>query len=129
MIASPFPNLDLYVRHMTHFLNCSVSFALDQRKKEIKIATSQSKQVVTQHRILIKIKNFPKAEAFGQAGLLDLISGYIRFNVPKSIIVDTERRYPRLGFTEKVLKKSVKWSFQHPLNPFQMMKFELPGQN
>lgn len=124
MIASVFHDLDLWVSNTMDYLDGSVSLALGHVKKnDLGLDANLLEQVVTQHHKLTKIKNCPEAEAFRKADLIDLTSGWIRFNIPKSIIVDTERRYPRLGFTKKVLKKSVKWSFQHPFNPFPMMKF------
>jgi hypothetical protein len=124
MIAAIFHDLDIWISGTMDYLGGSADLAIEHvRKNELKIDTTVLNEVITKHHKLTKIKNCPEAEAFRKADLIDLTAGWIRFNVPQSIIVDTERRYPRLGFTKNVISKTSSWALKHPFHPFPMMKF------
>lgn len=123
LVAAVFHDLDLWVSETMDYLNGSVSLShAHVDKNNLALDKQLLSDVISLHHKLTKIKRKPEAEAFRKADLIDLTSGCIHFNIPRSIIVDTERRHPRLGFTKTVIKKTLKWSRRHPLNPLPMVK-------
>jgi hypothetical protein len=123
LTAAIFHDLDIWVHHTMDYLKGSASLATEYvAKKEPDLDPALLSEIITKHHKLTPVKDNPVVEAFRKADLIDLSAGWIRFNIPKSIIVDTERRYPRLGFTKTVLSKTFGWSLKHPLRPFPMVK-------
>lgn len=122
-MAAIFHDLDIWHHGTMDYLQGSTSLALSYSVEQgLEIDLTSLERCITLHHKLTSIKGDPIAEAFRKADLIDLSSGMIRFNIPRSLIVDMERRYPRLGFTKTVLKKSFVWAWRHPLKPFPMLK-------
>ena len=123
MVAAIFHDLDIWRNSTMNYLPGSIELALDHiAQNNLPIDKATLSLVIKNHHKIRKIKNSPEAEAFRKADLIDLTSGWIKFNIPKSIIIDTERRYPRLGITKVVLQKVAHWAIRHPFKPFPMMK-------
>lgn len=122
-VAAIFHDLDIWVTGTMNYLGGSCDLAISHiQKNKLEIDQAELAKIISNHHRMTKVKDHPEAEAFRKADLIDLTAGWIRFNIPKSIIVDTERRYPRLGFTKSVLKKTGRWAVKHPFNPFPMIK-------
>jgi hypothetical protein len=123
MTVAIFHDLDIWAQGTMDYLSGSAQMARDYATHQsLDVDLDVLKTVIVNHHKLTRIKKQPEAEAFRKADLIDLSAGWIKFNIPKSIIVDTERRYPRLGFTRTVVSKTFAWSIRHPFKPFPMMK-------
>ena len=122
-IAAIFHDLDIWQNDTMDYLPGSIEIAKQYvADQKLDLDSDQLESIIRLHHKMTPIKNNPLAEAFRKADLIDLTSGLIHFNIPKSLIVDTERRYPRLGFTKMIMKKTIRWAFRHPLRPLPMMK-------
>ena len=78
---------------------------------------------IKSHHKLWPIKGNIEAEAFRKADLIDLTGGWIRYNIPESIISETERAFPRENFTKVISSRVLKHAFRHPFRPFPMIKW------
>ncbi|MCP4439428.1 MAG: phosphohydrolase [Aureispira sp.] len=61
-------------------------------------------------------------ESFRQADTLDLLFGFKRFGIPKTLIKQINKQFPSLGFRRMLLKMTGKRFLRHPLNPLPMFK-------
>ena len=123
-IAAIFHDLDIWHSQTMDYLKGSATLAGAYiQHQNLLVDIPQVEMNINRHHQITKIKDNPEAEAFRKADLIDLTSGWIHFNIPKSIIVDTERRYPRLGFTSKIAKRSIQWSLRHPFRPLPMIRW------
>jgi hypothetical protein len=123
-IAAAFHDLDIWLHGTMDYLKGSSDLARDYlRVNRIDMLADEMAFIIEQHHKLTAIKGSPEAEAFRKADLIDLSAGVIKFNIPSSLIVETEQRFPRLGFTSLVTRKTISWALKHPLKPFPMMKW------
>ncbi len=123
-IAAAFHDLDIWAKGTMDYLNGSSELAIDHLKRyETSLLVDEMKFIIENHHKLNRIKGNMEAEAFRKADLVDLTGGFIKFNIPKSIIREIENKYPRLGFTKLVTKKVLKWAIRHPLKPFPMIRW------
>ena len=123
-IASAFHDLDIWVSHKLDYLDGSANMARDYiKQKNLDLLPDEIAFIINNHHKFRRIKGNVEAEAFRKADLVDLTSGLIHYNIPISIISETEHRFPRLGFTSLITKKVVRWAITHPFRPFPMLKW------
>ncbi len=123
-VVSAFHDLDIWKSNSMNYLKGSENMAADYIKiNRIDLLSDEVKFIISNHHKLTRIKGNVEAEAFRKADLIDLSSGWISYNIPKSLIVESERKYPRMGFTWIVVKKVLKYALLHPWNPFPMLRF------
>lgn len=123
-IVAAFHDLDIWVSGGMDYLGGSSQMAKKYLKtNRINLLADEIEFMISNHHKLTKIKGAVEAEAFRKADLIDLSAGIVPFNIPKSLIVETEKNYPRNGFTKKVILKTIKWALSHPFRPFPMIKF------
>ncbi|MFY0689580.1 MAG: hypothetical protein JXQ90_20585 [Cyclobacteriaceae bacterium] len=122
-IAAAFHDLDIWVGESMNYLPGSAALARKYiESNQLDLLADEVAFVIDRHHQLTPIKGNIEAEAFRKADLMDLSVGWVRFNIPKSIIIDAQRRFPRLGFTGLVTKKTMSYAVRHPLSPFPMMR-------
>ncbi|MDH5607853.1 MAG: HD domain-containing protein [Cyclobacteriaceae bacterium] len=78
--------------------------------------------IIKNHHRLRRIKGHLEGESFRKADLIDLSAGLIHFNIPPSLIRETESKFPRLGFTKLILNLTFHWALRHPYRPFPMIR-------
>ncbi len=106
------------------YLPGSSTLALSyQQKSDIDLVPEEVSFIIKNHHKLRKIKGNIEAEAFRKADLIDLTAGRIRFNIPLSLIQESEKQFPRSGFTNVILGKTMKHAIKNPLNPFPMVRW------
>lgn len=123
-IAAAFHDLDIWVGKSMDYLPGSVVLARSYlENSDFNILPDELEFIIKNHHKLRRVKGNIEAEAFRKADLTDLSGGRIRFNLPESIISETERKHPRLGFTKLVIKKSLSDAVRNPSRPFPMIKW------
>ncbi len=123
-IAAAYHDLDIWLSQTMNYLKGSEAEARKHIEiNKLDLLPDEVGFIIRKHHKLTRIKGSVEAEAFRKADLIDLSAGWISYNIPKSIIKDTENQYPRLGFTKLVLKKTFVHALKHPLNPFPMLRF------
>jgi predicted metal-dependent HD superfamily phosphohydrolase len=122
-VAAAFHDLDVFLSNTMDYLEQSAklatNFIVDNK---LDLLSDEVAFIITHHHKLTKIKGNVEAEAFRKADLIDLAAGIIRFNLPRSIIRETESRLPRLGFSGTITKRLFKYGITHPLSPLPMVK-------
>lgn len=123
-IIAAFHDLDIWIGGNMDYLPGSVSLANKYLKaNKLAFLPDEIAFIIDNHHKIRKIKGNIEAEAFRKADLIDLTSGLIKYNIPKSLIVEAERQFPRLNFTAKITKKALKHALKNPLRPFPMLRF------
>lgn len=123
-IAAAFHDLDIWVSGSMNYLNGSVQLCKEYlAQTESGILPDEIAFFIQQHHKIRPILGNEEAEAFRKADLVDLSGGRIHFNLPKSIIWETEQNYSRLGFSKIMLRKSLLHAFKNLQNPFPMIKW------
>jgi hypothetical protein len=123
-IAAAFHDLDIWVGGNMNYLPGSTQLAKDYLKaNELNYLPDEMAFIINNHHKLRKVKGNIEAEAFRKADLIDLTSGLVKYNIPKSLIVEAERKFPRLKFTSMITGKLIKHVIKHPLKPFPMVRF------
>ncbi|MEQ9305540.1 MAG: hypothetical protein RJQ14_16635 [Marinoscillum sp.] len=123
-IAAAFHDLDIWLSQSMDYLQGSQSLARKYlAESDFQLLPDEVSFIISSHHKLTKIKGNIEAEAFRKADLIDLTGGWVRYNIPQSIISDTERAYPRAGFSRLMVKKSLSHAIRHPLRPFPMVKW------
>lgn len=123
-VTAAFHDLDVWENETMDYLEGSSRLAkryvIDHT---LDIDLTELDKVITLHHQLVKIRNHPTAEAFRKADLIDLSAGLINLGLTRSLIRQTEKHYPRHGFTQLIMKKVISWSARNPTNPFPMIKW------
>lgn len=123
-ICAAFHDLDIWTNGSMDYLPGSSTLALSyQQKSDIDLVPEEVSFIIKNHHKLRKIKGNIEAEAFRKADLIDLTAGRIRFNIPLSLIQESEKQFPRSGFTNVILGKTMKHAIKNPLNPFPMVRW------
>lgn len=123
-IAAAFHDLDIWTGKSMDYIPGSVTLARRYlESSDFGILADEVGFIIKKHHKLRPIKGNIEAEAFRKADLTDLSRGHIRYNLPESIISETERKYPRLGFTKLIIKKSLGYACLNPSRPFPMIKW------
>ncbi|MFY0599670.1 MAG: HD domain-containing protein [Cyclobacteriaceae bacterium] len=122
-IAAAFHDLDIWVKGDMDYLKGSAEFAKGYLKEnKLSFLPDELEFIISNHHKLTRIKGNIEAEAFRKADLIDLTSGWIKFNIPNSLITEMERKVPRLNFSKIILKKVVTHAFRNPTRPFPMIR-------
>ncbi|MEQ8473984.1 MAG: hypothetical protein RIC35_22500 [Marinoscillum sp.] len=123
-IAAAFHDLDIWISGSMDYLHGSKNLAIEYLSNgDFQLLPDEMAFIISQHHKLTTIKGNIEAEAFRKADLIDLTGGFIRYNIPKSIIVETERVYPRANFGRLIAKKCFNHALRHPYNPLPMIKW------
>jgi len=123
-IAAAFHDLDIWISEGMDYLSGSEQLARDYLKNsDFDYLPDEVAFFIKNHHKLWPIKGNIEAEAFRKADLIDLTSGFIRYNIPESIISETERTFPRENFTRMISSKALNHAIRHPLRPFPMIKW------
>ena len=123
-IASAFHDLDIWTSKSMDYLPGSAALARQYLlDSDFGLLPEEMDFIIQNHHKLRPITGNIEAEAFRKADLTDVTAGHRRFNIPESIISETEKKFPRKGFTPLVLKKSLVHALNHPLRPFPMIKW------
>jgi len=122
-IASAFHDLAIWTEGNMDYLDSSTLLATDYcEKKNILFLPDEIKYIINNHHKITKISDHIEAEAFRKADLIDLTAGIVRFNLPKSIIQETEKKYPRRHFTKQIFSKIIRHALLNPKSPLPMIK-------
>ncbi len=122
-IASAFHDLDIWIAKTMDYLPGSVRLSSDYiRAYKLGFLPDELAFIINNHHKLRKIKGNIEAEAFRKADLIDLTSGWIKYNIPKSLILEAERVFPRHNFTGLITKKALQYAFKNPLRPLPMIR-------
>lgn len=122
-IAAAFHDLDIWVSGSMDYLEGSAQLAEKYlAQSDFTYLPDEVRFIIQQHHQLSPIRGNIEAEAFRKADLVDLTSGWVRYNLPQSIVADTERRFPRHRFTRKMGAKIWSYAWRHPLKPFPMIR-------
>lgn len=124
LVCAAFHDLDIWVNNDMNYLGRSASMAIEFAKNnKLQFLSDELKYIIENHHRVNRINDHIEAEAFRKADLIDLTNGYIKFNLPKSIIQDTEHQYPRLNFSRIILKKAINYACKNPKKPFPILKW------
>lgn len=123
-IAIAFHDLDAWVSSTMDYLPGSAKLAKDYiHKNELNFLPDELAFMISNHHKITPLKGNIEAEALRKADLIDLTGGWFRFNIPRSLIAETERKYPRKKFSRRIYGRLVSHAFKNPLRPFPMLKW------
>ena len=123
-IVAAFHDLGIWTQQTMDYLNPSVALMKSYiESKQLTLLPDELAYIIEHHHRIRKIKDHLEAEAFRKADLIDFTAGWIRYNLPESIIRDTEKKWPRANFTSLVLKKVSRHAIRHPMKPLPMLKW------
>ena len=123
-ICAAFHDLDIWGGDNMDYLKGSIDLAQEYLvHKDFALVPEEVSYIINNHHKLRKIKGNIEAEAFRKADLIDLTAGHVHFNIPHSLVQGLEKQFPRAGFTQVILKKTIQHAFKNPLNPFPMTRW------
>ena len=121
-IAAAFHDLDIWIGQTMDYLSGSKELAVKYLKsKKLEEHEEDVRMMISNHHKILPVKQAVVAEIFRKADLIDLTSGFVKFNLPKSLIKDLEEQYPRREFSKKITKMALKYAINHPTRPFPML--------
>lgn len=122
-IAAAFHDLDIWESQSMDYLSGSADLAnAYMSKNDLRYLPDEMTYIISNHHKLNRISGNIEAEAFRKADIIDLSGGLIHFNIPKSLVMEAESKYPRLGFSKTIFLKTIKYALAHIFNPFPMIK-------
>jgi len=123
-IAAAFHDLDIWTGKTMDYLDGSEALARKYLAEgDFEYLPDEVSFIIQQHHKLRHIKGNIEAEAFRKADLIDLTGGLIKFNLPKSLIIEAEQQFPREEFTKLITRKTLQHAWRHPGNPLPMVKW------
>ncbi len=123
-VSAAFHDLDIWTSGSMNYLDGSEALARQYlTRNDFGLLPDQIGFIIRNHHKLNRIKGDIEAEAFRKADLIDLTSGFIRFNIPMSLINSAETTYPRDGFTSLITKKIIIHALRNPVKPLPMIRW------
>lgn len=123
-IAAAFHDLSIWKDNSMDYLKGSSEECLKYLQiHQSNYLPDEFRHIICHHHQLRSIKGNIEAEAFRKSDLIDLTAGFVRFNIPKSLVQAAEEEFPRLGFSKIILKKWMGYALKNPSKPIPMIKW------
>lgn len=124
-IAAAFHDIGLWTANTVDYIDPSESEAK-------RYCTSNSKQswieeiglMITRHHQIFQgsLATNSTVEIFRRADLVDFSWGWIRWGVPRSFVLELQKRIPNAGFHAYLVTRVAEWLPRNPLNPAPMFR-------
>ncbi len=123
-IAAAFHDLAIWTNKTWDYLIPSTEQAVEY----CEINNIQSRREITHmvhfhHKITPYRGDFPSAEVFRKADLVDLSRHYVRFNLSHKALKQLRQDFPFCGFHRHLFSTFRRHMIKYPFRPFPMIKF------